>query len=142
MRSGEAGSTPEVDFEVTPSSIPVPRFEHVSDRVGLEGPINDWECGVAAGSAWADIDGDADLDVYVANDSNPNFLYRNLGDGSGATLTETEALAAPAAVPTACATPTTTGTTSEASGTVRFQASLLSMKASPSLLRIADSESQ
>jgi enediyne biosynthesis protein E4 len=29
----------------------------------------------------ADLDDDDDLDVYVANDSNPNYLYRNQGDG-------------------------------------------------------------
>src|SRR6185295_5621184 len=28
-----------------------------------------------------DLDDDLDLDLYVANDSNPNYLYRN--DGSG-----------------------------------------------------------
>jgi hypothetical protein len=29
----------------------------------------------------SDLDDDDDVDVYVANDSNPNFLYRNEGDG-------------------------------------------------------------
>ena len=29
----------------------------------------------------ADFDGDGDLDVYVANDSDPNYLYRNDGKG-------------------------------------------------------------
>ncbi|MCA8959675.1 MAG: CRTAC1 family protein [Planctomycetes bacterium] len=29
----------------------------------------------------ADLDDDGDLDLYVANDSNPNYLYRNEGDG-------------------------------------------------------------
>ncbi len=28
-----------------------------------------------------DYDGDGFVDLFVANDSNPNFLYRNLGDG-------------------------------------------------------------
>lgn len=28
-----------------------------------------------------DLDGDRDLDLYVANDSNPNYLYRNEGGG-------------------------------------------------------------
>ncbi|MCA8963210.1 MAG: VCBS repeat-containing protein, partial [Planctomycetes bacterium] len=28
-----------------------------------------------------DLDGDRDLDLYVANDSNPNYLYRNDGTG-------------------------------------------------------------
>ena len=29
----------------------------------------------------SDLDGDGDVDVYVGNDSNPNFLYRNDGHG-------------------------------------------------------------
>ncbi len=33
------------------------------------------------GVAALDLDGDLDLDLYAANDSNPNYLYRN--DGSG-----------------------------------------------------------
>lgn len=32
------------------------------------------------GVVWADIDSDEDLDLYVANDTNPNFLFRNNGD--------------------------------------------------------------
>ena len=30
----------------------------------------------------ADFDRDGDLDVYVANDSDPNYLFRNEGDGT------------------------------------------------------------
>jgi len=30
----------------------------------------------------ADFDDDGDLDLYVANDSDPNYLYRNEGDGT------------------------------------------------------------
>ena len=34
--------------------------------------------GVAAG----DYDGDGRLDIFVANDTLPNFLFRNRGDGT------------------------------------------------------------
>jgi hypothetical protein len=33
------------------------------------------------GTLAADLDDDGDQDLYVANDSNPNYLYRNDGDG-------------------------------------------------------------
>ncbi len=39
--------------------------------------------GYSIGSAWADIDNDGDLDLFVANDGdNPAFLYFNNGDGT------------------------------------------------------------
>jgi len=33
------------------------------------------------GVAWLDMDDDGRLDLFVANDSGPNYLYRNRGDG-------------------------------------------------------------
>jgi hypothetical protein len=33
-------------------------------------------------STWSDVDGDGDMDVYCANDFAPNFLFRNMGDGT------------------------------------------------------------
>ncbi|MCE2397173.1 VCBS repeat-containing protein, partial [Candidatus Poribacteria bacterium] len=32
--------------------------------------------------AWADYDDDGDMDVYIANDADQNFLYRNNGDST------------------------------------------------------------
>ncbi len=37
--------------------------------------------GYGLGVVWSDLDLDGDLDLYVANDSTPNYLYRN--DGAG-----------------------------------------------------------
>ncbi len=37
--------------------------------------------GKGLGVVAADLDGDGDTDIYVANDSTPNYLYRNLGGG-------------------------------------------------------------
>ena len=38
--------------------------------------------GKGMGAAVGDIDGDGWLDVFVANDTQPNFLFRNRGDGA------------------------------------------------------------
>jgi len=38
--------------------------------------------GWSTGAAFADYDLDGDPDLYVANDSSPNFLFRNEGDGT------------------------------------------------------------
>ncbi len=44
--------------------------------------------GKGLGVAAVDLDDDGDLDVYVANDSTPNFLYRNDGAGHFTDVTE------------------------------------------------------
>lgn len=53
------------------------RFEDATEMAGL-GAAN----GNGLGLAFADFDNDRWPDLYVANDSTPNFLFRNLGDGS------------------------------------------------------------
>jgi hypothetical protein len=50
-------------------------FEDGSMTCGLR------EDGKGLGVLIADLDADKDLDIYVANDTTPNFLYRNGGSG-------------------------------------------------------------
>ncbi|TNF70945.1 MAG: CRTAC1 family protein [Acidobacteria bacterium] len=53
------------------------RFEDVTKESGLEDVGLFYSFAVSA----LDLDGDRDLDLYVTNDSNPNYLYRNNGAG-------------------------------------------------------------
>ena len=53
------------------------RFEDVTERSGVYNPN-----GKSLGVAVADYDEDGDADIAVANDTQPNFLYRNNGDGT------------------------------------------------------------
>ena len=67
-------------------------FTDVSERAGVADTRGFYGFGVA----FFDFDDDGRLDLFVANDSTPNYLYRNRGDGtfedvsyqSGAALTE------------------------------------------------------
>lgn len=52
-------------------------FTDATDQVGMTDTAESYGLGVLA----SDLDGDGDVDVYVGNDSNPNFLYRNDGKG-------------------------------------------------------------
>ncbi len=67
------------------------RFRDVTGPAGLITAPS----GYGLGAIWSDLDDDGDLDLYVANDSLPNFLYRNdggrfteVGTISGAAYTE------------------------------------------------------
>ena len=53
------------------------RFRDATAAFGLVDAGKFYSFGVEA----LDVDGDADLDLYVANDSNPNYLYLNDGKG-------------------------------------------------------------
>jgi hypothetical protein len=53
------------------------RFTEVGAEVGVADPDGYFGLGVA----WLDYDRDGFLDLFVANDATPNFLYRNLGNG-------------------------------------------------------------
>jgi hypothetical protein len=53
------------------------KFVEATDAHGLSDPARAYGFGVVA----TDYDDDGFVDLFVANDSNPNFLYRNLGNG-------------------------------------------------------------
>ncbi len=53
------------------------RFREASGAHGLADPARSYGFAVVA----TDYDDDGFVDLFVANDSNPNFLYRNLGNG-------------------------------------------------------------
>ncbi len=53
-------------------------FEDVSKKAGVSDPNGYYGLGVIAG----DFDEDGFVDIFVANDSTPNFFYHNNGDGT------------------------------------------------------------
>jgi len=53
-------------------------FEDVSKKAG----VNDPEGHIGLGVVWGDYDNDGWPDLYVANDTEPNYLYRNKHDGT------------------------------------------------------------
>ncbi len=53
-------------------------FIEKTQEVGVEQPETYYGLGVI----WADYDDDGDVDIFVANDSVPNFLFQNNGDGT------------------------------------------------------------
>jgi enediyne biosynthesis protein E4 len=63
-------------------------FTEVAGQAGL-GRADGHGFGVVA----ADLNGDGRIDLYVANDLNPNFLYLNKGDGTFEDVTESSGAA-------------------------------------------------
>lgn len=53
-------------------------FVEVGERAGIAREADAYGLAVAA----ADLDGDGRIDLYVANDTTANFLWRNRGDGT------------------------------------------------------------
>ena len=53
-------------------------FVDVSTKAGVSDPTRRFGMGVA----WSDFDADGRPDLFVANDSGPNFLYKNNGNGT------------------------------------------------------------
>lgn len=53
-------------------------FEEVAEKAGVADKNEYYGLGVT----WTDYDNDGWLDLYVANDSSPNYLYKNKKDGT------------------------------------------------------------
>ena len=53
-------------------------FKDVTEKAGVDDAENSYGLSVA----WVDLDDDGWLDLVVANDSNPNLVYHNQGDGT------------------------------------------------------------
>jgi enediyne biosynthesis protein E4 len=53
-------------------------FSNVSEKTGLSDPNGRY----GLGAVWTDVDGDGWPDLYVANDTGPNFLYHNKQNGT------------------------------------------------------------
>ena len=53
-------------------------FEEVSKKAGVDDPHHYY----GLGAEWGDYDNDGWPDLYVANDSGPNYLYHNKHDGT------------------------------------------------------------
>ena len=70
------------------------RFRDATEAAGLTDAAGAYGFGVVA----TDYDGDGLVDLFVANDSNPNFLYRNLGPRNGSPRFESVGLVAGVAV--------------------------------------------
>ena len=54
------------------------KFREISAEIG----VRDSDRAYGLGVTWLDFDNDGLLDIYVANDSMPNFLWRNKGNGT------------------------------------------------------------
>lgn len=61
-------------------------FTDVTEQVGVARA--EGQRGHGFGVVTADLDGDGLIDIYVANDMNPNFLFLNKGDGTFHDATE------------------------------------------------------
>jgi hypothetical protein len=52
-------------------------FTEVAKQAGVDDPNHYF----GLGAVWSDFDNDGKLDLFVANDGEPNYLYHNLGNG-------------------------------------------------------------
>ena len=73
---GPKGLAPAPDFLYR--NLGAGKFRDVSEESGLRSVKNSYGLSVA----WVDVEDDGNPDVVVANDSMPNYLFHNQGDGT------------------------------------------------------------
>ena len=83
IQTGEVAMVSAIEVRQLLQS-PKAAYEEVAAQVGIvhHNEFDPTEClqSISTGSAWADFDGDDDIDLYVTSHSGPNRLYRNDGD--------------------------------------------------------------
>lgn len=71
--SGPAAAMPKLLYKNLLVESGIPRFIDVTEGVGIR------DIGATRGSAWADMDGDGDLDWFMPNRRTPKRLFQNNG---------------------------------------------------------------
>ena len=75
-------SATSLAFDVTAPNVVLPIFEDVTAAAGVDTTVPSPGCGqFANGAAWADVDGDGNLDLFVTRLGAPTQLFMN--DGAG-----------------------------------------------------------
>ena len=74
-------------YNVTPSLLFRNNRDGTFTDVTQDAGVLVTDDGKSLGVVWGDYDNDGDQDIYVANDSMRNFLFRNAGDGSFTDMT-------------------------------------------------------
>ena len=78
---GQPGICGPMGLQGAPNALYRNNGDGTFTDVTQESGVNENNRYFSLGVLWADLDGDNDLDLWVANDSTPNEVYVNQGDG-------------------------------------------------------------